>query len=1068
VALNADGSFTYTPAANYNGPDSFVVTVSDGNGGTTTSTVSIGVTPVNDAPTASNVALTTAEDTPVNGAVVANDIDGDTLSYAVSTAAAHGTVALNADGSFTYTPAANYNGADSFVVTVSDGHGGTTTSTVSIGVTPVNDAPTPIVTAASGNEDTTIGVTLAASDIDGSIASFTITALPTHGTLLFGGSPVSVGTVVPASANIALLSFVPDANWNGSTQLSFTATDNQGALSNPATVGITVTPVNDAPTLAVPAAQSFAEDTVNVFSTANGNAIRITEVDGDTLTTTLTVTQGTLTAVTGGGAALSGNGSASLTLTGTAAQINAALDGLAFTPTADYNGAATLSVSTSDGIAAPATGSVALTITPVADIVADTVSTNEDAAISFNAITGSNGASADSFENAGRVVSAVTQGAHGTVTFAANGSLTYTPNANYNGPDSFTYTVSSGGVTETTTVNVNVLAVNDAPVASADAYASAVGDGAQASMAASVLANDTADVEGSTVTVAQVATTAAGSAVAVDGVNTITTALGGTVVMNADGTFRYIAPVLSHDAANTQQTDSFVYRSSDGTDSSAWTTVTLSVADSAPAAVADSVTVGYNGTVAGNLITNDSGVDGALHVSSVTYGGNTFTVAAGGSQSISTADGTLTVNSDGSYSFQSTVPQTKVLTGSSLATWEASTDLYGFTNTNWRNSGSGTNTTLKLSALTNGAQNLATYVGSGAKPGIGVSGGGNTLGSGEELVVKLLESTTLATVGIAQLNAGQNPSSANWEAYDAAGNHVAGGNFASATSTSNGNEYSLAINTGNVAFTYIRLEWTDNSQGIVLSSLDTFQTATNHTQSFGYTLADADGDTAASTLTIAPSTSPTTPVITWDGSASDDTRSGSDAADTMNGLAGNDALYGHGGNDTLNGGDGNDLLHGGAGNDALNGGNGNDILVGGKGNDALAGGAGADVFAWKLGDGGTAGAPAVDTITDFKVSEGDRLDLRDLLQSEAGSSLDKYLDFEVSGANTILHISTTGGFAANTAWASQPNTGAEDQRIVLQNTNLVADLGLSGTPTDQQIINALLTQGKLLVDNQNG
>ncbi|MBK8577075.1 MAG: hypothetical protein IPN78_01850 [Candidatus Accumulibacter sp.] len=77
------------------------------------------------------------------------------------------------------------------------------------------------------------------------------------------------------------------------------------------------------------------------------------------------------------------------------------------------------------------TDTLAIAVTPVADIVADTVITDEDTPISFNAITGSHGASADNFENAGRVVSAVTQGAHGSVAFAADGTLTYTPDADY-------------------------------------------------------------------------------------------------------------------------------------------------------------------------------------------------------------------------------------------------------------------------------------------------------------------------------------------------------------------------------------------------------------------------------------------------------------------------------------------------------------------------------------------------------------------------------------------------------------------------------------------------------------
>ena len=86
------------------------------------------------------------------------------------------------------------------------------------------------------------------------------------------------------------------------------------------------------------------------------------------------------------------------------------------------------------------------------------MSTSEDTAVSFNAITGAGGGSADSFENAGRAVTSVTQGANGTVTFTAAGLLTYTPNANFNGTDTFSYTVTSGGVTETATVTVNVAA----------------------------------------------------------------------------------------------------------------------------------------------------------------------------------------------------------------------------------------------------------------------------------------------------------------------------------------------------------------------------------------------------------------------------------------------------------------------------------------------------------------------------------------------------------------------------------------------------------------------------------
>lgn len=99
------------------------------------------VRPENDAPTATNQSLTTKEDTALTGTVTGADIDGDTLTYSLVSGPAHGTLTLDANGSFTYTPVKDYTGPDSFQALVSDGKGGTTTSTISIGVTPDNDAP---------------------------------------------------------------------------------------------------------------------------------------------------------------------------------------------------------------------------------------------------------------------------------------------------------------------------------------------------------------------------------------------------------------------------------------------------------------------------------------------------------------------------------------------------------------------------------------------------------------------------------------------------------------------------------------------------------------------------------------------------------------------------------------------------------------------------------------------------------------------------------------------------------------------------------------------------------------
>jgi VCBS repeat-containing protein len=247
LALNANGSFTYTPAANYNGPDSFTYTVSDGNGGTDIATVSITVASVNDAPEANEDSVSTAEDTPINVAVLSNDTDadGDSLNVvdgSLSTPA-HGTAELISAGpdagKLRYSPAANFNGSDSFTYTVSDGNGGTDTGTVKITVTPVNDAPTAVADSYSTNEDTTLSVDAPGvlgndSDADGDTLSAMLGSGPAHGTLSLNAN--------------GSFSYTPAGNYNGPDSFTYKASD--GSLqSQEATVSITVASVNDAPTV---------------------------------------------------------------------------------------------------------------------------------------------------------------------------------------------------------------------------------------------------------------------------------------------------------------------------------------------------------------------------------------------------------------------------------------------------------------------------------------------------------------------------------------------------------------------------------------------------------------------------------------------------------------------------------------------------------------------------------------------------------------------------------------------------------------------------------------------------
>ncbi|MDP9973260.1 VCBS repeat-containing protein [Variovorax paradoxus] len=347
VTVNADGTYTYVPGPNFNGTDSFTVTVSDGHGGTTTSTVNVTVNPVNDLPTVPDYTQTTHEDTPVSGQVIGTDVDGDALTYVKGSDPAHGTVTVNADGTYTYVPGANFNGTDSFTVTVSDGHGGTTTSTVTVTINPVNDAPV---------------------FVDG------------------GGTPVNTtdGYVFgydenrPAGAVLGTV-HATDGDSATVTYSILSGNDNGYFAIDPVTGEISLTPAG---------AAAFVND---YEAGANAHALVVGANDG-TVTTSIPVT------------------------------LNE--QNLNDAPTAP------------DG----------------------TKTTNEDTPVSGQII----GSDAD-----GDTLTYVkgSDPAHGTVTVNADGTYTYVPGANFNGTDSFTVTVSDGhGGTTTSTVTVTINPVNDAPV----------------------------------------------------------------------------------------------------------------------------------------------------------------------------------------------------------------------------------------------------------------------------------------------------------------------------------------------------------------------------------------------------------------------------------------------------------------------------------------------------------------------------------------------------------------------------------------------------------------------------
>ena len=260
--LNSDGSYSFTPAANWHGTVPTVTyTVSDGKGGSDTANLVITVNPVDDL-TAVDDSATTDEDTPVSGTVATNDstTSGGDLTFAKESDPSHGTVVVNPDGTYTYTPNANYNGPDSFTYTVTDADSGETlTRTVNITVNPVNDAPeitgsdqTGTVVEAGNLDDgspfagtPSASGSFAATDVEGNALTWTVLGTPdtTYGTFSIdpatGQWTYALDNSLPATQAL---------NEGDSVPLTYTIQVSDGAGgTDTRTVTITITGTNDSP-----------------------------------------------------------------------------------------------------------------------------------------------------------------------------------------------------------------------------------------------------------------------------------------------------------------------------------------------------------------------------------------------------------------------------------------------------------------------------------------------------------------------------------------------------------------------------------------------------------------------------------------------------------------------------------------------------------------------------------------------------------------------------------------------------------------------------------------------------
>lgn len=420
LVLNADGTFQYTPQDNVFGTDSFQYQLTDSLDRSDSGTVTITISSVNDDPQAVNDAVVTNEDQAVTISALANDSDpdqSDTLAI-TQASAQNGNVAITTDNTLSYTPSLNYFGADTIVYSITDGTSSASASVI-VTVSPVNDSPVAVNDTATTQEDTSaiIAVISNDSDVDGDDLSIT------------SASAVN-GSVAISTDNT--LRYTPSTNFNGDDSISYVLSD--GAATAAATVSVSVTAVNDAPSANNDLAIVNEDETVIVSVLANDS-----DVDGDDLNITL---------------ASATEGSVVINTDGT----------LSYTPDANFNGNDNISYVITDG-AATASATVRVAVIAVNDAPTaanDVAIVNEDETVTVSALANDSDVDGDDLS----ITSA--SAANGSVAISTDNALRYTPNANFNGDDSISYVISDGAVTASATVSVSVTAVNDGPTLSSN------------------------------------------------------------------------------------------------------------------------------------------------------------------------------------------------------------------------------------------------------------------------------------------------------------------------------------------------------------------------------------------------------------------------------------------------------------------------------------------------------------------------------------------------------------------------------------------------------------------------
>jgi gliding motility-associated-like protein len=561
VTVNADGTYTYTPNADFFGTDNFEYTIEDADGDQDIATVTITVNPTDDTPLAVDDSLWLKENSSISGNVFDNDERLVDIAVVISTNtdSSHGILVINSDGTFTYTPTSGYFGNDSFTYTLRDVDGDESTATVSIWVDPLDYDPIANDDSDIINEDETSSGNLFANDKD------------------FINTPVVVvSNTDPANGTVIVNSdgtytYTPNADFFGVDTFTYTLEDADGDQDT-ATVTITVNSVNDTP-IAVNDTYTVDED-----DSVSGNLM-----DNDT-----NLGDATVTIISNTNPA---NGTVTVNADGT----------FDYTPNADFFGMNTFEYTIEDVDGEQSTATVTITVNSVNDLpvaVDDTNVTDEDTAVSGNVLTNDT--------NLGDVVVEVvdmTDSANGTVVINSDGTYTYIPGTNFNGTDTFTYTIEdANGDQSTATVTITVNPVNDAPVAIDDTNST----DENTSVTGNVLPNDT-DIDLDNLTVASINDKIADLGTAINLTE------GGTIALKADGSYEF-NPNGDFDYLNTDETAqvSFTYVMNDGNADSNAATVLITIVgvNDAPVAEDDFIETIDNEEIIISVKDNDSDADG--------------------------------------------------------------------------------------------------------------------------------------------------------------------------------------------------------------------------------------------------------------------------------------------------------------------------------------------------------------------------------------------------------------------------------------------------------------------------